>query len=90
MKCVECVLPDKWQYFFTVPKKQMNGFPNHTKDIELIFNEKPYQVEFYVDKTHHGFSCLSKMWENEQLKTKGEVRVYILQKERQYRLEIVK
>jgi hypothetical protein len=90
MSFVECILPNKWQYFFTIPSKQMNGFPKQITSVELICKGKPYEVTFYVDKSHHGFSCLRKMWDVEQLKKDGTIRVYILQEEKQYRLEIVK
>ena len=91
MICVECTLPRKKQGFFTIPEEKMDDFPNKTTLVKLIYCEKPYEVRFYVAETHHGFSRLTKLFkDNEELYSTVTIRVCVIEKDKKYRLEIVK
>jgi len=76
--------------FFTVPVEYMDDFPTKNMPVKLIFKDKPYDVKFYNHDTHHGFSCLKQIWKENSLDKEGKVSIFVLEKGKKYRLEIVK
>ena len=91
MLCIECTLLPKNQYYFTVPAKKIDGFPNKEMPVKLIYKNKPYPVKFYKHDTHHGFSCLAELFkDNIELYSINTVKVCIIQQDKSYSLEIVK